>query len=99
MKDILLDSMNDLAVKDGDFDIQYSDIQNVTLLMISEKGDFKESPAIGIGLVKYLDSPSSSKQRLRFIREVTLQIEADGGSNPEIQIEPSGNITVRTTYK
>ncbi len=27
MKDILLDSMNDLAVKNGDFDIQHSDIQ------------------------------------------------------------------------
>jgi|AMZC01.1.fsa_nt_AMZC01002902.1_16 hypothetical protein len=99
MKDILLDSMNDLAVKNGDFDIQHSDIQNVSLLMISEKGDFKESPAVGIGLVKYLDSPFSGKQRLQFIREVTLQIEADGGTNTEIQMDSSGNITVRTTYR
>lgn len=99
MTDINLDHSNDLAVKNGDFDIQDSDIQNVSLLLASVKGDFKESPALGIGLVRYLDSPFSAGQRLKFVREVSLQIEADGGTKPEVQFGPQGDITIKTTYK
>ena len=44
MKDIRLDDDLDLVFKDGDFAISESSIQHQKLLILSDKGEFKESP-------------------------------------------------------
>ncbi|MDK2909641.1 MAG: hypothetical protein PWR20_1208 [Bacteroidales bacterium] len=99
MKDFILDNSNDLATSEGDFLIDVPDLQNVSLLLSTTKGDWKESPAIGIGLIRYLDSPFSASQRLKMLRDISLQIELDGGTTPTIQFNEYGLLNINTYYK
>ncbi len=50
MEDILTDSSNDIMTAAGD-----SGEQSIRLLMNTSKGEWKENPLTGVGVVGYLD--------------------------------------------
>lgn len=74
-KGILLDDNDDLAVHNGTLVIGESDKQNIDLITESCKGEFKEYPVLGCGLVNYLKTTGQEKD---MIREVTVQLALDG---------------------
>ena len=74
MQDILLDNDGDLKIENGDFVIGFSDDQHKDILLITDKGSFKENPLIGVGLQSFLEAESNSD----LIREIRTQFMADG---------------------
>lgn len=82
-KDILLDDTGDLKIENGDFVIGESDLQNVELIVESFKGEFKEFPNIGFGLLKYLKSDISETE---FKRDLKVELEKDNYRNPIVDL-------------
>ena len=54
-KDILFED-NDLKFENGDLSIGDSDQQHIEDLLLANKGDYKQSPIVGIGIKKWINS-------------------------------------------
>jgi hypothetical protein len=72
----------------GDFDIEYSDDQNVEDIIQSFPGDWRQYPQIGVGCGAYLNS---SGQEQKLSSEVILHLKSDGFivDNPTVKIANS----------
>jgi hypothetical protein len=77
--DLLLDATYDLAIgPGGDLLVGESDAQHLDLLLQTFPGEWRADPLVGIGLVRYLNSPYGPAQAAAFGREVTIQLVRDG---------------------
>lgn len=83
MKDVLLNDSNDLQIENGDFVVGNSDKQNVKLIVDSFKGEFKEFPLIGFGVLNYIKTNISE---MKFKRDLKIQLEKDNYKNPNIDL-------------
>lgn len=75
MDDILLDDDNDLLIENGDLTIGDSAIQDVALILATNKGEWKSAPLLGANLTELLRSRASQDEINKRIR---LQMEYDG---------------------
>ncbi len=83
-KDILVDSNNDLLIENGDFVIDSSDIQHVDHIITAQKGEYKETPQLGFGVINYLKSNTT---KTKFKRNLRVQLNFDGYQNPKIDLK------------
>jgi len=83
VKDFLLDSNGDLSFENGDIKCGTSDNQHKQLLLICDKGSFKEFPATCVGAANYLESEDSAA----LLREVRTQFTSDGMTVTKITID------------
>lgn len=74
MNDFLIDSDGDLLLQDGDLVIGYSDDQQKDILLVTDKGSFKENPQVGVGLQSFLENEDSAD----LLAEIRKQFTADG---------------------
>lgn len=81
---------DDVEFKDGDFKIDYSDQQHIEDIVIAEKGQYYESPKIGVGIREFQNA-SISKQDIK--KAIRQSLEADNYSN--IRVDITGNIDER----
>jgi hypothetical protein len=92
--DVLLNEAgDDLGVSPaGDFLVGPSAQQEVMLLLESEKGEWRQFPAVGAGIRKYIRKVAGNTPRVdnvnRLIREIKVTLQADGFSSPEVSIKP-----------
>jgi hypothetical protein len=94
MTDILLDTeTGSLAIQNGDFRIGESDRQNQKLLLITDKGAWKEFPTAGVGAANYLEAENPAE----FIKEVRQQFAADGMKVSRIVVE-NGKLKIDASY-
>jgi len=93
MKDFVIDFDAKTLFKDGDINTGESDRQNQRLLLVCEKGSFKEFPATGVGASTYLEDESADA----LIREVRTQFVADGQTVNKIEYK-DGQIKVDAKY-
>ena len=89
-KDVLLVD-NDLQIDVNDFLIGSSDNQYVQDIIEAEKGWYKLSPFLGVGVMKYLNS---SIDISAISKEIKKELESDGYKNPLIKVDAQGKITV-----
>lgn len=76
MKGILLHSeTNDIVLRNGTMAIGTTDDQNAQLIVLAEKGEFKEYPQLGVGISQFLKSSGRDNELLRTIR---VQLALDG---------------------
>lgn len=94
MKDILLDEYLDIDFKSGDFIIGESTAQHQKLLLLSEKGEWKESPKRGIGAKRFIED----HQPDNFAREVRQEFSADGMSVKSVQVGNNFTINIEAYY-
>jgi len=73
MMDILLES-DDLKVVHGDFVAGESKNQQQYLLLATDKGEWKQSPRVGVGLFGFLEEENPT----RLFREIREQFVLDG---------------------
>lgn len=83
-KDILLDETGDLKCHNGDFDIGQSDQQHIEHILEAQKGEYKEFPLVGFGIINYLKK--SERIQSDFKRDLKIQLEHDGYQNPNIDL-------------
>ena len=93
MKGILLDSSHDVVVsvrrdEGGKIvsglvldDITY---QRCELVIMAQKGEFKEYPTLGFGIESYLKLPATRKQE--FINALQTELKSDGFSNAKVTV-------------
>jgi phage baseplate assembly protein W len=89
----------DILSKNGDFLLSDVSEQNISLLLASFPGDFKQSPTAGVGIVRYIDAPINPANRTKLQRKIALQLEADGASQSEVLVNSTGQVTINASYK
>ena len=88
--DIELDESQNIKTADGDFCVGETTQQNQTLLLLCQKGEFKQHPDKCVGVETYLERSELAGLN----REILTQFSADGmqvrdikTQLPEIKIE------------
>jgi hypothetical protein len=74
VKDIEYD--NDLVIRNGDFDIEFSDENHVEDILNSYLGHWKQFPLLGIGIERELNIKADNQQIIK--RKIQQQLESDG---------------------
>ncbi len=95
MRDILLDSENDLLLNQGDFVLGDATAQSIGLLLLFQKGELRASPLMGVGLINWLLSEGSL---VGLKHEVAKQFAADGGVLRTLRIQEGGQIEIDVVY-
>lgn len=89
MTDIIIDTETfDLAIINGDFEIKNSEKQHIQLLLITNRGNWKEFLYVGAGLLDALLSEQSLSENnlpTELQQEIRSQIELDGGTIQQIE--------------
>jgi len=81
-KDVLLDDDYDLKILNGDFVIGESTMQDVVLILQTNKGEWKHDPILGCNLIELIKSKSS---KVEVEKRVRLQLERDGKNYDKIK--------------
>ena len=93
MTDIVLDTTNDLLIKNGDFVLNDTEGQDIAFLLESFKGEWKEHPLVGAEIIQLVKSRATET---RIKRDVYEQLSNDGFRQIEIKIEyPDVNIDAK----
>lgn len=96
--DILIDSDFDLLFENDDLVIGESTNQHTEHIVIAAKGDYKLHPLTGFNIIRFLNAPSSSKNK--FERELDLQLIADGQVVNDIDVVGSfENVAIDSEYE
>ncbi len=81
-KDILLDDNYDLTVKDGDFAVGDSTVQELECLFKTNQGELKKDPIIGMGLFRFIKSRVTDSKLRRLLK---IQLKRDGKNYDELK--------------
>jgi hypothetical protein len=76
-KDIMLDKSGDLLIENGDFVVDYSLPQEGRLILLSDMGDWRQSPTLGVGLKNYLKKKITQLMMTSIAKKIRIQFEAD----------------------
>lgn len=95
MNDFIIE--DDLEIENGDFRIDEASQQNLTHILLSQKGSFKEYPILGVGLTRYLNSPDSTA-RLRLENEIDKQLIYDNFNVRTLDVNDLKNIKIDGNY-
>lgn len=95
MNDYLIDptTLDDL-VRDGDRAIGDVTVQNQNLLLRTNKGEWKATPDVGVGLFSFIGDEGSDD----LMREIRRQCVKDGMQVNNIQVSAAGKLTIDATY-
>lgn len=93
-KDILLNEDFDLQIKDGDFVVGESTAQHQKILILSDKGEYKEIPMRGVGSRRFLEDDTPE----HLAREIREEFSTDGMVVNKIQITEDLTIQVDANY-
>ncbi len=95
MNDFIIE--DDLEIRNGDFRIDEASQQNLTHLLLSQKGSYKEYPILGVGLTRYINSPDSTG-RLRLENEIDKQLIFDNFNVSTLDVNDLKNIRIDGNY-
>ncbi|NDC42216.1 MAG: hypothetical protein EBZ77_11825 [Chitinophagia bacterium] len=94
MTDIILDISNDLELASGDWLSMPATAQHQRLLLLCNKGDFKQHPTIGVGVFTYFDD----EQFQQLIRAVSIEFTRDGMQVDSIYLDADGVLRSEASY-
>lgn len=87
--DILFDDDGELRWQDGDLVEGPSDQIAIQDILETNKGEWKEHPVVGVGLVRYLNSDGTINGRVGLLKQIRLQLEYDNFDIRRLEIERS----------
>lgn len=73
MKDLIIKE-GVLQIDNGDLMVDDSDLQNQELLLLCAKGEFKQHPSVGVGVMNYLENDNPTE----LLEEIRRQFRGDG---------------------
>jgi hypothetical protein len=95
VNDFITGADGDLIIENGDLKVDESTLQHQRDLLLSNKGEFKQNPTIGVGLNNFILENLSSAD---FNKAVTEEFENDGMHVIKIQSESLENVTIDAEY-
>lgn len=93
MTDILLTDY-DLETGNGDFLLGDPTYQNQELLLLSQKGEWKENPTIGVGISNYL----LDEGKADLLRDIRIEFNRDGMKVEKISMDAKGKLLIAASY-
>lgn len=93
--DLLLDDDLDLAVEGGDFVIGESTQQHQQLILWTEQGEWRDSPAVGVGISSMLLDEAGPGD---IILAVQQQMEADGLVISQLTVTVGKQLSITASY-
>lgn len=93
MKDLFLNSGHELEIVNGDFAVDVSDVQHQDMLLMTTKGEWKESPTLGVGALGFL----KDEDAFGLLATVKAQFETDGMSVRNMEFL-DGNLQIDAVY-
>lgn len=94
MVDILLDQEANVVLRGGDFALGNPNQQNQLLLLLSDKGDWKENPRVGVGLNSWLVDEDPDD----LYREIREQFIGDGLKVKGVKVMDGGKVMIDANY-
>ncbi|MGN7820929.1 hypothetical protein ACTJJB_12410 [Chitinophaga sp. 22536] len=94
MKDILFNKDIDLDIANGDLVAGFSTLQHQEMLLINNKGSFKEFPTIGVDAFGYLQDNNIGD----LLRELQMQFAGDGMQVKSVDINDKGELNIDAAY-
>jgi hypothetical protein len=92
--DILLDENFRFRIEDGDLVVGDATLQHQQLLLISEKGEWKQNPSTGVGIKTYLNDDSFAD----IAKEIETQFAQDGMTISLLNVFEDGKIKIEAEY-
>ena len=93
-KDIMLDDDNELIINNGDFEVKHSDGQHVKLILLSEKGAWRQQPFVGIGIRKLMNTKLGGLDRGLLQKRIASQLEYDSYAVKNIALLTEGKLSI-----
>lgn len=93
MKDLLLEEANDFKIANGDIAVGESTIQNQQLIIMSNAGEWKRTPTVGVGIEQYLDDDTVDE----LFSAIRQQLTADGQKVKTLKTLPNGHLAVEAS--
>jgi len=94
MKDLLIDDNLDLRIENGDFVVGESSLQHQYMIINSQKGEWKESPELGVGI----DDEILNENPRRILNRMRRNLEYDGATVRSLEVLADGQIYVDAIY-
>lgn len=95
MIDVVLDENDDLLFENGDLVIGESTNQNIKQIVTANKGEFKESPEIGVGIVQMLNDEEYDD----ILIEAKKNLAYDGMKVKNISFSEEGKLIIDAKYR
>lgn len=93
--DYLIDySTGHLQIHNGDFVVGEATKQHQRKLLITQKGEYKQHPLVGVGIANYLDDENPDD----LLRETRKQFVQDGMAVNKLEVTATG-VGVDAEYK
>ncbi|MFC4164006.1 oxidase [Epilithonimonas zeae] len=93
MKDFLF--TDDLVIKNGDFAVDYSDNQHQKHILVAYKGEYKQSPELGVGIEQMLKDDDITPVLI----EAKKNLQYDGVDVKNIYFTDEGRLVIDGNYK
>jgi len=90
------DDAGDLVIENGDFVKTESTEQHQKCLILACKGEYKEHPTIGVGLINYILTDGS---KTAFKSAVTKEFERDGMKILAFDLQDWDNLKMQAEYR
>lgn len=95
MQDFVLTKNGDLKIENGDFSIGRSDEQHQQHIILANKGEYKEFPELGVGIVQMLNDDNYTGMLI----ETKRNLEYDGMAIDNIAFTEDGKLNIDGKYK
>ncbi|MCG9911840.1 MAG: hypothetical protein MH137_11115 [Flavobacteriales bacterium] len=79
--DFLSDDNLDMVIQNGDFAVGESEVTEAKVILLSVPGSFLHHPFVGVNIRQWVGAPISPKERANMMREIKVQMAADGKQN------------------
>lgn len=99
--DIKLNDDIDLDFTGGDFNVADSEIEHLEEIIRAVKGDYVQTPELGVDLFQYLDAPGTQAES-DLKRSLVENMELDGFSTSDLSVSidlSTDKLTVNTSGK
>lgn len=94
MTDFLLDETNDMSLNNGDFALGDASLQHQNHILMAQKGEYKESPEIGVGILTELLNENPRE----LLTQIRKNFEYDGMKVKTLKFASNGNIVIDASY-
>lgn len=93
--DWIVDAAFDMQIKNGDFVLGESTLQNQQCILLAEKGEYKQHPTTGVGLVNSIEEDKSGSE---LAADIQSEFEADGMTIKKLRINDLNDIQIDAEY-
>jgi hypothetical protein len=93
-KDFAVDAAGDELYLNGDLVVEASDQRHIEDIIDSAKGEWREFPALGVEIIRYLNSTGQVANRVGLLRAIRLNLEYDNFDIKKLSVEADGSILV-----